>query len=151
MDAPVIGADANPYPPGKTWESSINYRYQKSDRHFNGPNEQSFTDPATGRTIQQVRTKEGSQVINWLNLIDFSVRYNFDSRSNIAVSIPYVIITRSQAITGPRDPTTLLRPIIDRFATHSNGLSDITVTYRRWLLAPDKHKRENFSLGVGAK
>lgn len=151
MDAPVLGADTNPYPEANTWDTFISYRYQKSDRHFNGPHEQSFTDPATGRKIEQVRIKEGTQVINYLNLIDLSARYNLSSRSSVTVSMPYVMIERSQTINGTRDPETLLRPVIDRYSTHATGLSDITVSYRRWMLDPETHKKGNFSLGVGLK
>ena len=151
MDAPVFGADANPYPEANTWDTFISYRYQKSDRHFAGPHEQSFTDPVSGRKVEQVRITEGSQVINYLNLIDLSARYNLSSRSSVTVSVPYVMIERSQTLTGPRDPDTLLRPIRDRYSTHATGLSDITVAYRRWMLNPETHKKGNFSLGVGIK
>ena len=41
--------------------------------------------------------------------------------------------------------------MIDRSVVQSNGLSDITLSARRWMLAPDKQPRGNFALGLGIK
>jgi hypothetical protein len=41
--------------------------------------------------------------------------------------------------------------VVDRSVTHSNSISDLGVTARRWMRTPDNCKNGNFSLGLGLK
>jgi len=115
------------------WQVSLSWRYQRSDRHFVGTDE------------QEERKEEGSQVINDINLLDIGIRYNVSDRTSVSVGIPYLMATRSMAI---RDAN---RVIVGRNKVAAHGIGDITVVGRRLLFDPTKHYRSNVSLGFGLK
>lgn len=117
------------------WNLFTSWRHYKSDRHFVGSEEQVH------------RTEEGSQVINTFNGIDISVRYNYNARTSFTISLPYLIAERS----GPIRDTDSARTVIDRSLTHANGIGDITLVARRWMLDPATHGSMNVSLGGGIK
>ena len=133
MDVPVTGTEGSPYPRPGSWQAGTSYRWQKSNRHFVGSEE------------QKDREADSSQVINRINLLDLTVRYNLSQRTSFTASLPYFVASRSNPI---RDAS---RVVIDRSLTHSNSLSDIGLTARRWMLNPDTCKNANVSLGLGIK
>ncbi len=133
MDAPVFGADATPFPEAGSWEASLSWRYQKSFRHFVGSEE------------QHERFEDGSQVINRIHLADVTVRYNASPRTSFAVSVPYLMATRSNPIRNTAGE------VIDRSVTQARGMGDLIVSGRRWLLDPEKSPRFNFQVGLGLK
>jgi hypothetical protein len=133
MDVPVIGTNGNSYPKKGTWQVSSNYRWQKSDRHFVGSEE------------QVNRTLESSEVINRIHIADVTARYNLSDRTSLALGVPMFFADRSSPV---RNAT---RQIIDRSVVQANGLSDITLAARRWMLAPESHGGGNFNLGLGVK
>src|SRR5262245_24308997 len=133
MDVPVTGTAGNLFPKGKSWQLSTSYRWQKSDRHY------------VGSEYQEDRDADSSQVINRVHLLDAAVRYNMTSRTSLSLSLPYLIASRSNPI---RDQT---RTVIDRSVTHSNSISDLVLTGRRWMFNPDTCKSGNLSLGLGLK
>jgi hypothetical protein len=135
------------------WTTAVAYRWQKSDKHFVGDVEQVY------------REKEGSQVINDINVVDLSVSYALTKRINLTLGVPFQFATRSQAIRdNRRDPVTreLINPspypspegtvngaVIDRYETSANGLGDIKLLGTMWLLDPDENKKHNISAGLG--
>jgi len=133
LDVPVTGTEGNPYPRPGSWQLTTAYRWQKSDRHFVGSEE------------QVDREEDSSQVINKINLLDLNLRYNLSQRTSLSVSFPYLIASRSNPI---RDSN---RTVVDRSVTHSNALSDTAFVARRWIRNPDSCKNGNFSLGLGVK
>jgi len=133
MDVPVTGTEGSPYPRPGSWQVSTSYRWQKSDRHFVGSEE------------QKNREADSSQVINRINLFDLGVRYNLSQRTSFSLSVPYLLASRSNPI---RNAT---RVVIDRSVTHASSISDAVLTVRRWMRAPDSCKGGNFSLGLGMK
>jgi len=133
LDVPVTGTEGSPYPRAKSWQTTAAYRWQMSDRHFIGSEE------------QKDREEEGSQVINRIHILDLNVRYNLTQRTSISASVPYLIASRSNPI---RDQN---RVVIDRSVTHSNAVSDFVLTGRRWIRNPDSCKNGNVSLGLGVK
>lgn len=133
MDAPVIGAEANPYPCAGAVSASVSWRYQKSFRHFVGTEE------------QVDREEEGSQVINRIQVADIAVRYAATSRTTITASFPYMMAERSSPIRDENDV------VISRSLTTARGLGDVVITARRWMLDPASHVRGNVSLGLGVK
>jgi hypothetical protein len=136
-----------------TWTAAVGYRWQKSDKHFVGDVEQVY------------REKEGSEVINDINVIDLSASYSLTKRISLTLGIPFQFATRSQAIRDARrDPATgqLINPspyhppsgatngaVIDRYETSAYGLSDIKLLGTAWLLDPEKNQKQNISLGLG--
>jgi hypothetical protein len=133
MDVPVTGTVGSAYPRPGSWQLSTGYRWQKSDRHF------------VGSEYQADRDADSSQVVNRVHLLDLAARYDWTQRTSFSLSLPYFIASRSNPI---RDQS---RVVVDHSVTHSNSISDLGVTARRWMRNPDSCKNGNFSLGVGFK
>jgi len=133
MDVPVTGTEGSPYPKPGSFQASTSYRWQKSDRHF------------VGSEYQEDRDADSSQVINRIHLIDLNLRYQWTQRISVSASVPWFIASRSNPIRNAQ------RVVIDRSVTHSDSISDSSLTLRRWMKNPDSCKNGNFSLGIGAK
>lgn len=133
LDAPVLGAFDEITEDEQNWQVSLSWRYQRSDRHFRGTHEETN------------REAEHSEVINDIHLAELGVRYNFDKRTSIAISVPYLMATRSHPI---RDAS---REVVDRSVLNSRGLSDVTVVARRMMFEPTAERRGNVTLGFGVK
>ena len=118
---------------GERWQVSFGWRYQKSDRHFRGSEE------------EENRAAEGSEVINTLHLADLGIRYNFDPQTSLSVGIPYLMAERSSPI---RDDD---RVVVDRSISQARGLGDISIVGRRLLFDPLTRPKGNLSFGLGVK
>ncbi len=132
MDTPVLGVQDNYEGPNK-WQVSTTWRFQRSDRHFVGSDE------------QEERQEEGSEVVNTINLAEIGIRYNASPRWSISLGIPYLMAERSSANRGPD------REIVNRSTTQARGLGDITLVGRRLLRDPATQPAGNISLGLGIK
>ena len=138
ISSPSLGA-ASYQEPG-TWTGAVGHRWQHSDRHFIGDQEQT------------IREKEGSQVINNIHVVDLSLSYALSKRVNATLSVPFQFATRSQTIRDNRPGMTNQfgnQRVFDRFSTEANGLSDIKLLGTAWLLDPDHNKKQNVSVGLG--
>jgi hypothetical protein len=140
LNAPVIGAEQT-YAEKGTWSAAFSWRYQKSDRHFVGSDQQNH------------RQDEGSEVINWVHQLELAITRTFSDRFSVTVGIPYLMAVRSQGIRDPFLPPNEFGedPVVRRTETHASGMGDLTVVPRRWMFAPATHSRYNLSLGLGAK
>lgn len=132
MDVPVLGTQDR-HEGSERWQASVGYRWYRSDRHFVGTDE------------QEDRTEEGSQVVNDVNLLDFGLHYDVNSRWSMSLSVPFQMADRSNALRDPMDV------VIGRTKTHATGMGDILVSARRWMLNPEKHKKGNIKFGFGVK
>ena len=132
MDTPVLGVH-DTYDGPDRWQVSTTWRYQRSDLHFVGSDE------------QEERTEEGSEVINTIHLMEVAIRYNASPKWSFTLGIPYLLAERSSPI---RDAN---RVVIDRSLTQARGVGDLTLTARRLLLEPDNPKGFNISFGGGIK
>jgi len=132
LSAPVFGAPVDYEGPDR-WEVSISWRYQKSDRHF------------VGHEDQKQRLTEQSQVINRIHQADLSATRKYDRGWRFTVSVPYLMATRSSPI---RDAA---REVIDRSETQARGFGDLTLVGRKWLWDPASGTAGNISLGFGIK
>ncbi len=132
LDAPVFGAPADYQGPDK-WEVSVSWRYQKSDRHFVGHEE------------QKQRQTEQSQVINRINQVDVSATRKYPRGWRFTISFPYLMAQRSSPV---RDASNV---VIDRSETQARGLGDLTLVWRKWLRDPSSQPQGNISLGFGVK
>lgn len=132
LDTPVLGVQDNSAGFGP-WQVSLNYRYQKSDRHFRGPEE------------EENRQAEGSEVINRINLAEIGIRYSPNPQWSFSLNIPYLMAERSSPI---RDSN---RVVVDRSVVEANELSDITLSARRLLWKPQEHPNGNLAFGLGIK
>jgi len=132
VDAPVLGAQSDYSGPDK-WELSVSWRYQRSDRHFVGHDE------------QEIRAAEHSQVVNRINQADVSITRKYVRGWRFTVGIPYLMAERSNPV---RDANGV---VIDRSVTQGRGLGDLTLTLRKWLWDPKDKPKGNVSLGFGVK
>jgi len=132
LDAPVFGAPGDYQGPDK-WEVSVSWRYQKSDRHFVGHEEQTQ------------RQTEHSAVVNRIHQADISATRNYDHGWRFTVSVPYLMARRSSPV---RDASNV---VIDRSETQARGLGDLTLVGRKWLWKPSSKPKGNISLGFGCK
>lgn len=136
ISSPSLGA-ASYQEPG-TWTAAFSHRWQYSDRHFIGDEEQTH------------RQAEGSEVINDIQLIDLSLSYAITKRFNATLSVPFQFATRSQAIRDNRIPNQFGNgTVIDRYETQAYGLSDIKLLVTAWLLDPENNRKQNISVGLG--
>lgn len=132
LDTPVLGVQDSSAAFSR-WQFSMNYRYQRSDRHFRGSEE------------EEERQAEGSEVINTINLAEIGIRYNPDPQWSFSLNIPYLMAERSSPIRNSD------RVVVDRSVVEANALSDITLSARRLLWDPAKQPNRNISLGLGVK
>jgi hypothetical protein len=110
----------------KRWEVGIGYRNLHSHRHFVGSEEQ------VNRKVL------GTEVNNQVHLLDFSMYYHLSSRWSLAVNVPVAFNDR----WNQRTPDQL---------TQANGIGDINIGARMWILKPPTESRQNISIGFGLK
>jgi hypothetical protein len=166
ISSPSLGASS--YQEQGKWTAALSHRWQYSDRHFVGPDDQVY------------RTREGSEVINDVHLIDMGASYQISKRFSLSLSVPYSKATRSQSLTDPRflrdaagnpvtyvdaggtrrnvflNPSGVQRPngttngaVIARYQTEANGLGDIKLLATGWIFDPETSKKGNISVGLG--
>jgi hypothetical protein len=140
MNAPVIGADTG-YAKPDTWSAALSWRYQKSNKHFRGAEE------------QHERKAEGSEVINWIHMFELAVTRHLTERWSLTVGIPYFLNERSNPLRDPSQPDNQFGndPVVARTVTQARGVGDITVVPRRWMFEPATHADWNVQLGCGVK
>jgi len=121
LDAASVG---KPVTPGK-WRITTTYRKQYSHRHFVG-------------TVEQTqRAEEGSEVINNIHLVDFSVNYQHSPRWSFSAGMPIMMASRTSSRSGR--------------VVHSKGIGDISLSARTWLWRPPTESRQNIAVGFGVK
>ena len=128
----MLGAQDNYSGPNR-WQVSLSTRYQRSHRHFVGPEE------------QVERAADDSEVINNIKLTELGIRYNATPQWSFSLGIPWLHADRSSPIRNQQ------RVVIARSHTQSNSLGDVVLTARRLVWKPLSHPNGNISLGLGLK
>jgi hypothetical protein len=108
--------------PGE-WNFDIGYRHQFSYIHFVGPTEQSY------------RVQDGTEVMNKINLENFTATYQLSPRFSLTADLPLLTASRrsnNSAITYS-----------------SAGIGDSSVLARGWIWNPKRKTRGNIQLGLG--
>jgi hypothetical protein len=90
-----------------------------------------------GTVEQTQRAEEGTEVINDIHLLDFSVRYQYSPRWSFHLSTPVMIASRTSSSSGR--------------VYHSKGIGDVIITARTWLWRPPTESRQNIAVGFGIK
>ncbi len=137
LDTPVMDAfdeDFNPAGAHQRFQASLGHRYGYSFRHFVGTDE------------QEERLAEHSQVVNNVNIVDLSMRYNISSRTSVTVGVPYLTANRDGGLRNAEGHV-----ILRYTRSQTEGLGDITVVAKRLLWNPADHRRSNLSVGLGLK
>jgi hypothetical protein len=130
-NAPVFGANANPYQQPGEWQVSLSTRNLVSNDHYAGGEEQ-----LQRQTLQ-------NYVTNRQNLIDLNVSRTMTERLTVSIGIPYV--NSSWASRDPRFPLPAQRREVEQ---NGRGLGDISVSGRYWLF--DTRTRVNWNIAAGA-
>jgi hypothetical protein len=108
--------------PGE-WNFDIGFRHQFSYIHFVGPVEQSY------------RVQDGTEVMNKINLENFTATYQLTPRFSLTADLPLLTASRrsnNSAITYT-----------------SAGIGDSSVVASGWIWNPRKSHRGNIQLGLG--
>jgi len=116
-------------PAGK-WDFSASYEYFRSHRHFVGTDE------------QEQRYTAGSEVVNVVQQMDFSLNYRYNARTSLSIGIPYFHATRSSLYEHDGK---------NRFTMHSAGVGDMRVMGSYWVMSPLSEPKGNLSVGFGLK
>jgi hypothetical protein len=121
----ISGGDSNAPGEGQ-WTLSIGYRGMRSARHF------------VGTVEQHERQEEATAVVNKVHLFDVAVGYALTPRLTLTASAPIMFAKRKSGRTPDR-------------IFHSNGIGDISLGARMWLIRPPSESRQNIAFGVGIK
>lgn len=129
----MLGARDPQFIEDNPWEASVSWRYQKSDRHFRGSEE------------EQNRQAEHSEVINTIHVVDFGLTHHFNNRWSASIGIPFLMAERSSPIRNDA------RETIGRSISQARAMGDVILGARRWMLDPATHPKTNVQLGFGIK
>lgn len=129
VSAPVTGASGSrgPYLTKGMSEASFVYRHLDAKRHFRD---------------QNVEVKPPGPSVE-LTTYDLSFTRMLTKRNSLTLSIPYIEgeFNRNFPAGGPGA----------RSISETSGVGDVALTWRKWLLDPDKNPDQNFRLALGAK
>lgn len=129
----MIGANQDPYLNKGEWQLNTSFRWLRSFRHFSGTEE------------QVDREKERNNVVNRQQLFDLGATYALDRQTNLSLSVP-ILVYGSWSIPLP------IRPDPGpRYVQSTEGIGDIVLSARRWLLDCGHNHSGNVMLGVGLK
>ena len=117
--------------PGQV-ELGVGYRYSRAYHHFR----------ETKR--QRDRERFGSNVENLQNIWDLKLAVGITDRLSVQLSLPYVYNEFSVPRPGGQMPGT-------RFVSDAQGIGDLTLVPRIWVLDPEGLPQGNIQLGVGVK
>jgi hypothetical protein len=129
----VLGANQDPYLQPGEWQVNGSFRWLRSSRHFSGTEEQ----------VDRARLQ--NYVVNRQQIFDLGATYALDQQTNLSISIP-ILIYGSWSIPLPIQPDPG-----PRYTQSTEGIGDIVLSARRWLLDCEHHKTGNVMLGVGVK
>jgi len=124
----VIGAEGEVYGSARSWQSSLSYRYQHSERRFRGSQE--APDPHTA--------------VNDINVLDVGISYELTARDGVEIDVPIVGMNWEMSVRQAQT-------FGGRFSMQARGLGDVFVGASRWLFDPARHPGQNISLGLGVK
>jgi len=130
--------------PGQ-WQVSVGYRWLHSDREFSG------IDEITGRQVgggeeNKSRSTLHDEMINDSHFIDLTATYVITKRFSASLTLPLVTSDRSVPVIDHTTGT-----ILERYSTHAEGLSDVSLRGYAWIFDPHGHPDGNLQLGVGLK
>jgi hypothetical protein len=120
----ISGGDSNAAGKGQ-WTFSVGYREMRSARHF------------VGTVEQKERQERATAVVNKIHLFDVAVGYTLTPRITLTASMPIMFAKRKSGSS-----TRIF---------HSNGIGDISLGARMWLIRPPSETRQNIAFGFGIK
>lgn len=116
---------------------SISYRWFRSHRHF------------IGMARQNVRTDNGSEVLNNIHILDVGVTYSVSPRLSFSLGVPFQVEYRKSSTT--RAAFLKGTPGVASGVSEARGLGDIKLVGTYWLLKNGNEAHQNVALGLGIK
>ena len=129
----MVGGQSNPYLAEGGWESSLNYRYLFSSRHFTGDHEDTE------------RQNENTDVQNTFNLFDLDITRGVTERLSVSLDIPYLMATRSSMVRKEDGSN------FQRSEVQVHALGDVSLSAKVWIFQPSSNPYGNIGLGIGVK
>jgi hypothetical protein len=117
------------------WTISTGYRYQNSFRHF------------VGTTEQVQREKQGTQVVNYINLFDVALTYQINPRWSLTVGMPILNATRTY--DSQLFNVFLHIPNAPDQVSVSNGIGDLSIYAQFWAIRPPAEHGRNIAFSFG--
>jgi thiol-disulfide isomerase/thioredoxin len=132
LSAPTLGGAQGPYLSPNEWQIFASYRMLKADTHFAG--------------IKELISRQllRNNVINQQQILDIGVTRQMTNRLSLSLAVP-ILTDGSWSVPVP------VFPPGERQTQHANGLGDVSLTVRYWILDPERHPKGNFELGGGIK
>ncbi len=130
--APLFSSDQTPYLTPLHWKLDLSLRVLDAARHYNGTVEQT------------IRQTNHTNVVNRQRILDLGGTYGVNNQLSLAVNVPVLIYGR----------WSLPLPVTaagTRYEMNGEGLGDISVSAKYWLLPTKKNPTQNVSLGVGVQ
>lgn len=124
----MIGAKGEAYVPPGSWQLSLFYRSQHSERRFRGTLEE--PDPHAA--------------VNDIHIYELSASYALSARFGLDLIVPIVDMNREQSVRAGST-------FGGRYSIQATGLGDVSVDARGWVFDPASHQQHNISLSLGAK
>lgn len=120
----------------KGWALNLNNRYFRSYKHF------------VGTVEQKQRVDSGTEVINKVYALDFTLTRVFDKHWSFALTMPISFNARSSKYEhyGNTNSSTNARR-----TTRATGLGDLRFSVYRWMFNPALSYKGNLQLGLGLK
>ncbi len=129
----MFGANLGPYLERGEWQVGSTFRTFRADEQYQGTR------------LSQPVTDLGTQVISKLQTLDLTGTYALNRQLNLTLNVPYITYgSSSRALPANMAGS-------PRFVQSVEGLGDISLVARRWLLDCDEHMQHNISLGFGFK
>jgi hypothetical protein len=133
-NAPVFGANRQPYQEAGEWQISLASRNLVSNDHYSG-------------TVEQVQRQTlQNYVTNRQNLIDLGISHAVTNRLAVTFAMPFV-----NSSWASRDPAYPLPAERREIAQNGKGIGDISLSSRYWLFDTATHLSWNIAAGAGVK
>jgi hypothetical protein len=114
------------------WKLDMSLRILDASRHYNG-------------SVEQLQRETGhNNVVNRQRLLDLGGSYAISNQMTFNVNVPVLLYGR-WSIPLP------ITPPGERYSQNSNGIGDVSMSLKYWLLPPSRGKSQNIGFGIGVE
>jgi len=124
----VIGAQVGPYLKKGEWQANASISQFQTNQEY------------LGTALRQNLEAAGTEVIEGSTSLDLQASYGVTKQLNLTLDAPVILNDHwSTVLAGTR------------YEDSARGLSDMTLSARRWMFDCTKHTDQNLSLGLGVR
>ncbi|TAJ93979.1 MAG: hypothetical protein EPO31_07310 [Gammaproteobacteria bacterium] len=132
--APVLGAQSSPFLEEGQFQLTANYRQFTADEHY-----------SNGSGLNLVVMNTNTQVISEMQAMEIGGIYALNQQLNLTLSIPYMLEGSSNRAL----PSGVAGS--PRFEHSANGIGDVSIGARYWLMNSQENSDQNIGLGLSVK